>query len=388
MSTVNQIYQIVNSLNSQANGGGALAVTDTRSFISYGESVFSSDHNVETFFKALWDRIATTILDNRPYMAQLVSGLWREPFEYGAIMQKIHAKLPDAQADPAWSETSDMPSNPFAVTPMEIEQRMYNKISAFEIPATYPDVQLKTAFLDERKMAAFIDAMMVQQRNALELSIENLGNVARSALIATAIEAGGAKNVKLLTGFKATLADDDPLQNLTAADALFNREFLRYASRAIAMVIDHMKTMSTLHAADGYHRFTPREYLNVAVLSDFDKSVESYLASATYWKSLVELPTENKVIVPYWQGAGTSFDYADTSTIKLTIDDGTELGDKVEVSNVVAVVYDSEAAGITIDERRTKSIYNPHDEVTNLWLKARQMYFVDVTQNAVAFTID
>lgn len=390
MSTVNQIYDIVNSLNSQANGGGALAVTDTRSFISYGESVFSSDHNVETFFKALWDRIATTILDNRPYMAQLVSGLWREPFEYGAIMQKLHVKLGSvqAQSDSAWIDTDNMPTNPFAVTPMEIEQRMYNKISAFEIPATYPDEQLKTAFLDERKMAAFIDAMMIQQKNALELSIENLGNVARSALIATAIEAGGAKNVKLLTGFKATLADDDPLQSMTADEALFNREFLRYASRAIAMVIDHMKTMSTLHAADGYYRFTPREYLNVAVLSDFDKSVESYLASVTYHKSIVDLPTENKVIVPYWQGAGTSFDYSDTSSIKLTIDDGTELGDKVEVSNVVAVVYDSEAAGITIDESRAKSIYNPHDEVTNLWLKARQMYFVDVTQNAVAFTID
>lgn len=388
MSTVNQIYQIVNSLNAQANKGGALAVTDTRSFISYGETVFSSEKNVETFFKALWDRITTTILDNRPYMAQLVSGLWREPFEYGAIMQKIHAKTPSAQADPAWNDPDDMPSNPFAVTPMEIEQRMYNKISAFEIPATYPEVQLKTAFLDERKMAAFIDSMMTQQRNALELSIENLGNTARSALIATAISAGGAKNVKLLTGFKSTLADDDPLQEMTAGEALFNREFLRYASRAIALVIDHMKTMSTLHAADGYQRFTPREYLNVAVLSDFDKSVSSYLASVTFHESMVDLPTENKVVVPYWQGAGTSFEYADTSTIKLTIDDGTESGDDIEVSNVIAVVYDSEAAGLTIDERRTKSIYNPHDEVTNLWLKARQMYFVDVTQNAVAFTID
>lgn len=388
MSTVNQIYNIVNSLNTQANGGGQLAVTDTRSFISYGETVFSSDHNIETFFKALWDRIATTILDNRPYMAQLVAGLWREPFEYGAIMQKIHSKLGEAVADPAWNDPANMPSNPFAVTPLEIEQRMYNKISAFEIPATYPDIQLKTAFLDEHKMAAFIDAVMVQQRNTLELSIENLGNTARSALIATAIDAGGAKNVKLLTGFKATLAQDDPLQSLTAGEALFCREFLRYASRAIAMTIDHMKTMSTLHAADGYHRFTPREYMNVAVLSDFDKSVESYLASVTFHESMVDLPTENKVVVPYWQGAGETFAYEDTSTIKLTIDDGSENGKDIEKSNVIAVVYDSEAAGIAIDERRSKSIYNPHDEVTNIWLKARQMYFVDVTQNAVAFTID
>lgn len=388
MSTVSQIYDIVNSLNSQANKGGALAVTDTRSFISYGESVFSSDTNVETFFKALWDRIATTILDNRPYMAQLVTGLWREPFEYGAIMQKIFTKLPDAVADPAFNDTDDMPSDPFAVTPLEIEQRMYNKISAFNIPASYPDIQLKTAFESEQKMAAFIDSMMTAQRNAMELSIENLGNTCRSALAATAINAGGVKYVRLLTDYKALYPDDAAIQAMTAADALFDREFLRYASRRIAIVIDHMKTLSSLHAADGYERFTPREYMNVAILSDFDKSVESYLASVTYHESLVELPSENKVVLPYWQGAGTTFDFADTSKIHLKIDDGTESGDTIEVSNVIGLVYDSEAAGITIDNRRSKSIYNPLDEVTNIWLKARQMYYVDVTQNAVAFAIN
>lgn len=388
MSTVNQIYEIVNSVNEQMNKGGDLAVTDTRSFIDFGKTVFSSDHNVETFYKTLWDRIATTIIDNRPYMAKLVRGLWRENFEYGAIMQKIFTKLPEAASDPAWNDTDDMPSNPFAVSPLEIEQRMYNKISAFLIPATYPDVQLKTAFLSEQKMAAFIDSMMTAQRSAFERSVENLGHVCRSALAATCIDAGGAKYVKLLTEFKALYPNDAAIQAMTAEDAIFDREFLRYASRRIAIVIDHLQTLSTVHAAEGYERFTPREYLNVAILSDFDKSVESYLASVTYHKSLVDLPDENKIIIPAWQATSDAYDFETVSSIGLTIDDGTENGSEIEKSYVIGMVYDSEAAGITIDDRRTKSIYNPLDEVTNIWLKARQMYFVDVTQNAVVFVID
>lgn len=387
MSTVNQIYEIANSLNEQMNKGGDIAVTDARSFVSWGESVFSSDNNVETFFKTIWDRIATTILDNRAYFAQLVNGLWREEWEYGAIMQKLHVKLPDVAADSAFFDPDDMHKNPFAVTPLEIEQRTYNKISALNIPATYPDIQLKTAFLGEQKMAAFIDAMMTAQRSALERTLENLGNTCRSALAATCINAGGAKYVKLLTEFKALYPDDEAVQAMTADEALFDREFLRYASRRIAIVIDHMKTLSTVHAGEGYERFTPREYLNTVFLSDFDKSVESYLASVTYHKSLVDLPTENKVIVPAWQSTGSTYEFEDTSSIALTIDDGTELGHTVEQSYVIGMVYDSEAAGICIDERRTKSIYNPDDEYTNIWLKGRQMYYVDATQNAVVFAI-
>lgn len=396
MSTVNQIYSIMNSLNEQANQGGSLAVTDTRSFISYGEEVSSlSDANKETWFAKLIDRIATTIIDNRAYTAQSAAGLWREPFEYGAIMQKIHAKMPSVSADTAWSAPSDLSgTNPFAPTVRDIEQRLYNKISAFSIDDTIPDVQLKTAFLSEQKMAAFLDALMMTTQNAFQRSIENLSRTCRSALIATAVHANDAHYVKLLTNYKAMLDDDDPEKTITAAQALHSRNFLRYASREIAIYLKRMQTMTDIYAADGYERWTPREYLNVAILNDFEESVNAYLAADTYHAELVELPTENRIIVPYWQGTGTDFSYANNAAVKLKIprttgtDEQIAAGYTVEASNVIAVLYDSEAAGITIDERRTKALYNPKDEFTNYWHKGRKMYYVDVTHPHVVFTLN
>ena len=50
---VNQIYEVVNSINAQANQGAYSAVVDTRSFIDYGKTVLSSETNVETFFKEI-----------------------------------------------------------------------------------------------------------------------------------------------------------------------------------------------------------------------------------------------------------------------------------------------------------------------------------------------
>ena len=396
MSTVNQIYSILNSLNAQANGGSAIAATDTRSFISYGDAITSlTDANKETWFTTLIDRIASTIIDNRKYTAQGALGLWREPFEYGAILAKIHSKMGSAVAYQAFSAPSDLSStNPFAPTVREIEQRMYNKISAFMFADTIPDVQLKTAFLDEQKMAAFLDSLMMTTQNAFERSVENLGRTCRSSLIATAVHANDAHYVKLLTNYKAMLDDNDPEKTITAAQALHSRNFLRYASREIAIYIDRMQTLTDIYSADGYERFSPREYLNVAILNDFDKSVTSYLAADTYHEQLVELPSENKVIVPYWQGAGTDFSYANNSKIYLTIPRTTGTAEQIaagytiEAANIIGVIYDSEAAGITIDERRTRSLYNPKDEFTNYWHKGREMYYVDVTHPHVVFALN
>lgn len=398
MSTVNQIYSIMNSLNAQANQSNAIATVDTRSFISYGEEISSlSDANKETWFTTLIDRIASTIIDNRAYQTREDAGLWREPFEYGAILQKIHAKMPSVVADPAWSAPSDLSStNPFAPTAREIEQRLYNKISAFMISDTIPDVQLKTAFESEMKMAAFLDSLMMTAQNAFTRSIENLARACRSGLIATAIHEGGAHRVKLLTGFKTTIAEDDPRQDWTTSDIdaiMVDRDFLRYASLQIALHIDRMQRMTDMYSATGYERWTPREYMNVSILSDFDRAVTSYLAADTYHEQLLSLPTENKVVVPFWQSTGTDYGIASTSAVKMVIPRTTGTSEQqaagytINESLIVAEIHDSESAGITIDERRTRSLYNPKDEFINYWHKGRQMYYVDATHPHVIFQI-
>lgn len=399
MSTVNQIYSIMNSLNAQANKSTAIATVDTRSFISYGDEVLSSANtsNRETWFSALMDRIATTIIDNRSYATNEDAGLWREPYEYGCVLQKIHSKMPAVVADPAWLSPSDLSStNPFAPTAREIEQRLYNKVSAFMIADTIPDVQLKTAFESEQKMAAFLDSLMMTTQNAFTRSIENLARSCRSALIATSIHEGNAHVVKLLTGFKSTLADDDPRADWTTSDIdaiMVDRDFLRYASLQIALHIDRMQRMTDMYSAEGYERWTPRQYMNVVLHSDFDRAVTSYLAADTYHEQLVELPTENRLVVPFWQSTGTDYGFASTSAVKMTIPrtTGTEeqqaAGYTINESLIVGAIYDTEAAGITIDERRTTSLYNPKDEFTNYWHKGRQMYYVDATQPHVVFQI-
>lgn len=396
MADTRQIYNILNSINAQANTGATIVETDA-SFISYGETIAQlSDEGKETWFATLLDRIGQTIIDNRAYFAKTVVPLWKQPFEYGAIMQKIHAKMGTASEDKAWADPSNVSTDPFAPTVRNVEQRLYGKQAVWQIKDTIPDVQLKTAFTSGERMAAFLDSLMLTTQNAIERSMENLANTCRSALMAKTYLAGGAKVVKLVTAYNTAMgytSSDTGYITPGSESALYNRDFLRFASLQIALAIDRVQHMTDIFAKDNYERFTERPYLNFSVLGQFDDAVSSYLAADTYHSKLVELPSENKYIAPMWQGTGSTFAFSDASKINVMLepeDTTTDATEKVALSKagIIALINDSEAAGVTLDERRVRSIYNPELECTNYWHKARERWFVDDTQNAIIFTIE
>ena len=395
MANTKQIYNILNSINAQANAGAQLVETDA-SFISYGETISQlTDEGKETWFNTLLDRIGQTVMDNRAYFAKTVTPLWKEPFQYGAIMQKIHAKMPSVTEDKAWSDPANVQTNPFTPSVREVEQRLYGKQAVWQVKDTIPDVQLQTAFTSAERMAAFLDNLTLTTQNALERSMENLANMTRSALMAKTILAGGAKKVALVTAYNTAMdfsSGDEGYITPLDQGALFNRDFLRFASLQIALGIDRVQHMTEIFAKEGYERFTDRDYLNFSVLGLFDDAVNSYLAADTYHEKLIELPAENKYIAPFWQATGSAFGFSDISKINVMLEPADETAGTekvaVEQSGIIAVINDSEAAGLTLDERRVRSIYNPELECTNYFHKARERWYVDDTQPAIVYTLE
>lgn len=396
MADTRQIYNILNSINAQANTGASLVETDA-SFISYGETIANlSDTGKETWFETLLDRIGQTIMDNRSYMAKTITPLYKSPFDYGAVLQKIFSSMPQVTEDKAWADPANVSTDPFAPSVRSVEQRLYSKQSVWQIKDTIPDVQLTTAFTSAERMAAFLNNLTLTTQNAIERSMENLANLTRSALMAKTYLAGGAKVVKLVTAYNTAMgftSDDDGYITPGDAGTLYNREFLRFASLQIALTLDRMQHMSSIFAKSGYERFTDRQFLNFSVLGAFDDAVSSYLAADTYHEKLVELPDENKYVAPFWQATGTGYAFGDISKINVMLvpeDTSTEATEKValEKAGIIALINDSEAAGITMDERRARSIYNPELECTNYFFKMRERWYIDDTQSAVVFTIE
>lgn len=61
MSTVNQIYTLINEVAKQTFGESAVTVTDTSTLVALGDKVLSSDVDTDKFAKTLVDRIGRTI---------------------------------------------------------------------------------------------------------------------------------------------------------------------------------------------------------------------------------------------------------------------------------------------------------------------------------------
>ena len=118
------------------------------------------------------------------------------------------------------------------------------------------------------------------------------------------------------------------------------------------------------------------------MLNDFESAVIANLQSNTYNDELVQLPLYNTV--PYWQGSGTTYDFANVSKIDITTSSGV-----VETKeNIICLMTDFEALGITMDNRRSKSAYNASGEYTNYFEKADMGYFNDMSEQGLVFTLN
>ena len=377
MSDVKQIYSILNDVAKQTLGTEAIAVVDTQSFISLGDKVLKSDTDTENFLNKLTDRIAKTVYSVRNYTG-INKNLMREPFDYGVIVQKIHVEMPEAKENNAWKigEQGYTPTYAPVIKPT-VSQKLFNKLSTWEIDVTIPDFMLKTAFLNESSMATFIDAIFTAMNNAMVMCADNNANLIRANFIANKIHsAKPTQAINLLSQYN-TLTN----ANLTVASCLRDVDFLKWATMQISLWTKRMRVMSKLFNEDSNSKFTSGEYLVLDVLQDFASSTATFLQSDTYHKELVALPMYNEV--PYWQGSGTSFAFADTSKISVKIDGTNE----VTQGGIIAVAYDYNAIGTTINEPRSTTERNNKDEYTNYYNKATIGCINDLGENGIVFYI-
>jgi hypothetical protein len=379
MSTVNQIYALINEVAKQTFGESAVTVTDTSTLVALGDKVLSSDVDTDKFAKTLVDRIGRTIFSIRRYTASGDDGLVKEPFEYGCIVQKIYVDLPEAKENKAWEigESSYTPTYAPVIKP-SIKQKLFEKTVTWEIDVTIPDFMFRTAFTSAQGVATLIDAIFTTMDNYMEIALENNKNLTRATFIANKLNKGNP------CGKHNLLAEYNALTGatLTVATCMRDIGFLKWASQQINLWASRMKKMSVLFNDENYKRHTPTTDLVVNVLQDFDSALVSYLESDTYHNEMVKLANTYSTL-PYWQGTGETYSFSDTSKIHVKLNKDTT----VEQSGVIAVMYDRDAMGVTITKRNGTTERNNHDEYTNYYNKATYGYFNDMSENGIVFYV-
>lgn len=377
---VTQVYEIINGITKEIVGEDTVVSEDLSNIVDVGTAIFGAS-SVDNYVRKLVDHIGKVIFVNRPYSGSVPS-VMMDGWEYGAVLEKISAELPQASENPSWELQDGQSYDQDVFYQPKVEAKFFSQKVTFEVDMSFTEKQVKGSFSSASQLNGFLSMLYNSVEKAMTLRIDGL--VMRTINNMTALtfdDSTGIRAVNLLSQYNTKFG-----ASLSAAEAVTNPEFIRFASMTMSLYIDRMSKMSTLFNGGGKERFTPADALHVVMLSDFKAAAGAYLQSDTFNEQYVALP--NAETVPYWQGSGTDYSFESVSAINVKANDGVTSGGKtVSKTGILAVMFDRDALGVCNIDRRVTTNYNAKGEFFNNFYKFDAGYFNDINENFVVFYV-
>lgn len=406
---VKKIYSIIKGVSDEVLGRTDIVADDLTGLVDLGTEVFNQSA-VDNYVKSLVNHIGKVIFVNRPYAGKVPSVLM-DAWEFGSVLEKISADVPEAEENCTWSLTDGHSYDQDVFHKPTVTAKFFNSKVTFEVPVSITERQVKESFSNAAQLNGFISMIYAAVEKSMTIKADALimrtiNKMIAETVLADAVAFGGeegdltaaslsgastARCVNLLKlyndkYFPATPAASRtaPTPNpnaLTAAKAITDPDFIRFASYVMGTYADRLQSISTLFNVGRKERFTPKDMLHVVLLSDFAKAAQTYLYSDTFNRGDVLLPQAETV--PFWQGSGKNYDFADTGCVNVN-----ESGKAVKISGVLGVMFDRDALGVCNLDRRVTTNYNAKAEFFNNYYKFDAGYFNDTNENFVVFFIE
>lgn len=381
--TVAQIYDIINPITKEILGETAVVNEDLSNIVDIGKELFDATE-VDNYVKSLVNHIGRVIFVNRPYSGSAPSVLM-DGWEYGSVLEKISAELPEATENESWELTDGASYDPNIFYKPKVSAKFFNKKVTFEIPMSFTEKQVKESFSNAGQLNGFLSMLYNAVDKSMTIKIDSLVMRTINNMIAETLHNFNDSGDYTGTGVRAVnllkLYNDDKGATLTAEKSIKDPDFIRFASYIMGLYMERLSKISSLFNIGGKDRFTSRDLLHVILLSDFAKASDSFSMSSTFHNEFVALPKGE--IVPYWQGSGTDYSFNSVSSINVK----TASGDTVNASGIIGVMFDRDALGVTNLDRRVTTNYNPKAEFFSNWYKFDAGYFNDMNENFVLFYV-
>lgn len=374
---VNQVAEIVNSLSEQYMGETAVSTIDLSNVVDIGTNVMDLN-NLDHYVHDLIDHIGKVVFVNRAYRGKTPS-LVMDGWEYGAVLEKItYDEYPEAQQNDSWELQDNHSYDPNVFYKPSVSAKFFEKRNTFDIPMSFAKRQIKSAFSSGTQLNAFFSMIETVIQNSMTIKIDQLAESAINNMIAmTVADANANRAVNLRTMYNSAYS-----KSITAAQAVTDPDFIRYASYIMKLYSERLQRMSKLFNVGAKERFTSSDRLHVILLSEFAAAAEAYLYSTTYHDQFVHLSKAETV--PYWQGSGVAYDFASTSKINV-VTPGSETA--TEVTGILGVMFDRDAVGVCNLDRRVTTNWNARAEFFNNWYKFDAGYFNDTNENFIVFYV-
>lgn len=387
---VTQLHELVNSVTKEVLGSEAVVNEDLSNIVAIGKEIVNTE-NVDNYVKKLVNHIGKVVFVNRLYAGGVPSVLM-DSWEYGSILEKVSADLPNATENESWKLQDGKTYNPDVFYQPKVSAQFFNSMITFEIPLSFTERQVKESFSNANQLNGFISMLTTSVENAMTVRLDALimrtiNNMTAETLASELdpettgvinLTKGSVRSVNLLAKYNAGKTTANQIK---LADAITNPDFIRFATYTIGIYSDRMSKISTLFNGGAKERFTPKDLQHTVLLSDFAVASETFLGADLQNADKVKLP--NHDTVPYWQGSGVDYSFDEISKIDVK----TSTGKTVKVGGIIGVMFDRDALGVTNLDRRVTTNYNPKAEFYTNFYKFDSGYYNDLNENFVVFYV-
>lgn len=395
-----QISTVLTSIVQQATGQAVQTPTDTGSFVSVAQVALRADR--DSVMNAISNILSRTIFSVRPYSAKL-TGLDMDTFRWGGMMRKLSIADTDWEDDEAYMYPVfyDASQNPpdgeggsvdrWKIKKPNILQTNFYGQSVYSDHMTITEDQLETAFTGPEQLGSFLTLLMTNLSNRLEMSNEAI----RRGLVCNAIgalydEAQSDRVIHLLTEYNALTGLS--LDGQTVYDPSNFGAFTKWAYSRVAEITDLFTANSTMFQTNitgkPILRHTPYEFQRVYLYAPFQRQTEARVIADTFHDNYLRY--SDVETIPYWQSINGSRDEV-TVTPSYVDNTGTLVSpaSAVNVESVFGLIFDRDAMGMTILDRRVLSTpVNESGLYRNIWVHGKQRVVFDNTEKMALLLLD
>ena len=382
---VEQVYSLLNDITKEVLGETIVVNEDLSNVVDIGVAFENLKDGYDNYVKSLYNHIGKVIFVDRKYGGRGLNVL-RDAWEYGSILEKIRMELPEAEENESWKLENGASYDQNVFRGPKVHAKFFNDRVTFEIDMSITEKQVKESFSSATQLNAFYSMIQTNIENSMTIKLDELiMRTVNNAIAETIHDDYGADALSSKSGVKAVnllyMYNEANDTNLTAAEAVRDKDFIRFAVLTLSLYVDRLPVISKLFNVGGTEKFTPRDRMHIMLLSEFKRGADTYLQSDTFHDEYTKLPEAESIA--YWQGSGTDYAFSSTSNINVK----TATGATVNASGILGIIFDRDALGVANLDKRTTTHYNAKAEFRNEFHKADAGYWNDLDENVVVFFV-
>ena len=390
--TPQDVYALMNSIVEQATGQETLTVTDTSSFVSVGETLLRT--SAENTLNAISTVLARTIFSVRPYKGKFES-LRVSAERWGAMVRKVVYLYSEAEQSNDWNTNLDTDAladgqsvDMYTINaPKAIQLNFYGTKVLQKSITRFRD-QLSLAFSNEDEFVQFINGVMTEFYNEIEMLNENESRLTALNFMA-GLSAMDLGVVDLVAEYNAEYGTTYTREQLLTE---YVESFMKFVSATIKIYSDRLTDNTSIYHANlvgkaPILRHSPKDVQKMLMYAPFFTSAKANVYSGLFNPEYLEIGEFEGV--NFWQSADTPTKInVKPNILNTTSGESETAANAVTIDYVLGLLYDRDAMGVQPQfDYASTTPFNSKGGYYNMFYHWRFNSYNDFTENAVLFIL-